>query len=203
MRSDLKETQMLRHLLVLSFGLLCAAAAPPAAAAQTTDAGFGDALSTSMAAVARSMHASIRRNLAEAAQLMPPSEYEFRPTPQVRSFAEVIGHVANANYFFCAQAKGEKVPSTANFEKVADKAALVTALNESLAYCDAVYSTTTDLNFNQSAKVPTPDGGRDTSRGAILMFNTTHNNEHYGNIVLYMRLKGHVPPSTARAQQKE
>ena len=42
-----------------------------------------------------------------------------------------------------------------------------------------------------------------TVRGAILMFNTTHNNEHYGNIVVYMRLKGHVPPSTARAQRSQ
>ena len=39
-----------------------------------------------------------------------------------------------------------------------------------------------------------------TSRGAVLMFNTTHNNEHYGNIVVYLRLKGKVPPSTARSQ---
>ena len=40
----------------------------------------------------------------------------------------------------------------------------------------------------------------ETPRGALLMFNTTHNNEHYGNIVVYMRLKGHVPPSTARVE---
>ena len=52
-------------------------------------------------------------------------------------------------------------------------------------------------------KVATPGGGGgQTARGSVLLFNTTHNNEHYGNIVVYMRLKGHVPPSTARVQKK-
>jgi uncharacterized damage-inducible protein DinB len=46
-------------------------------------------------------------------------------------------------------------------------------------------------------------GGGQAGRGSVLIFNTTHNNEHYGNLVVYMRLKGHVPPSTARAQSKK
>jgi hypothetical protein len=46
-------------------------------------------------------------------------------------------------------------------------------------------------------------GSRNTVRGAVLMYNVTHNNERYGNIAVYMRLKGHVPPSTARAQQRK
>jgi len=187
----------LPRVLVLS---LCLACASLPAAAQTTDAGYADALSPSMAAVVKSMHSTIRRNLAEAANV-PAEEYAFRPTPQVRSFGELVGHIANANFFFCSQAKGERSPSTINYEKATDKAVLVTALNDSLAYCDDAYATTTDSNFHQLVKVAGPDGGRQTARGAMLMFNTTHNNEHYGNIVVYMRLKGHVPPSTARTQQ--
>src|SRR5213076_2467468 len=98
--------------------------------------------------------------------------------------------VANANFFFCSQAKGEKSPATANYEKGADRAVLK-ALNDSLAYCDDVYAATTDSNFQQLVNIAAP-GVRQTARGAVLMFNTTHNNEHYGNIVVYMRLKGHV-----------
>jgi uncharacterized damage-inducible protein DinB len=77
----------------------------------------------------------------------------------------------------------------------------VKALQVSLAYCDGVYAATTDANFNQLVKIAGPDGGSQAARGAVLVCNTTHNNEHYGNIVVYMRLKGHVPPSTARTQQ--
>jgi uncharacterized damage-inducible protein DinB len=170
--------------------------------AQTTDAGYGEALSPSMAAVAKAMHATIRRNLAEAAASVPADEFGFKPTAQVRSFGELIGHVANANFFFCAMAKGERSPSTTNVERLTDKDAIVKALNDSLAYCDGVYAETNDANFQTQVAVAAPGGGKQTARGTVLMFNTTHNNEHYGNIVVYMRLKGHVPPSTARTIAK-
>ena len=171
----------------------------PPAAAQTSDGGYWEALSPSNAAIAKAMHATIRRNLAEAAERMPADEYAFKPTPQVRSFAELLGHVVNANFFFCAQAKGEKAPMTTNFEKATDKAVLVKGVNDALAYCDGAYTATTDANFQQMVKVAGGGASTETARGMLLMFNTTHNNEHYGNIVLYLRLKGQVPPSTARA----
>jgi uncharacterized damage-inducible protein DinB len=180
--------------------LICLAGVSAAALAQTSDGGFDAELSTSLAASSRAMHATIRRNLAEAAESMPAQDYAFKPAPQVRSFGELIGHVANANNFFCAQANGARSPSAVNFEKETDKAALVTALRDSLAYCDGVYNATTDANFNQPVSIAGGRGpGTPTLRGAILGFNTAHNNEHYGNIIVYMRLKGRVPPSTARA----
>jgi len=191
---------MLRGLVFL----LCLIGASAPTTAQTTDGGLGEALSPSMASVVKSMHATIRRNLAEAAAIMSAEEYAFKPTPEVRSFGQLIGHVAMANYYFCAQAKGEAA-SIQNFERTAtDKAALVKAINDSLAYCDDVYGATTDANFNQMITVAAPGGGGgQTARGSVLIFNTTHNNEHYGNIVVYLRLKGHVPPSTARVQQQK
>jgi uncharacterized damage-inducible protein DinB len=187
-----------RSFLIL--GLLCA---PATLFAQTTDGGAGDALSSSMAASAKAMHATIRRNLAEAAAAMPADEYGFKPTPDVRSFGEVVGHVAMANFYFCSQARNDRMPSTQNLEKIAGKDALVKVLNESLAYCDAAYNATTDANFGEAVKISGPGKPADTTRGLVLMFNTTHNNEHYGNLVVYMRLKNHVPPSTARVQQKK
>jgi len=75
---------------------------------------------------------------------MQAADYAFRPTPRVRTFAQLVGHLANNNYFFCAQAKGEKAPVTQDYEKLTDKAALVKALNESLAYCDGAYGATVD-----------------------------------------------------------
>jgi uncharacterized damage-inducible protein DinB len=184
------------------FAFVLTSAALPASA-QTTDAGFWTALSPSLASTAKVMHSTIRRNLAEAAENMPAAEYSFKPAPEVRTFAQLIGHVTAANFLLCSAAKGEKSPATANYEQLADKAALVKALHESLGYCDQVYEATTDANFNQPVKVGfAPNmGPADTIRGAVLNFNVTHNNEHYGNIVVYMRLKGHVPPSTARVQQ--
>ncbi len=169
---------------------------------QTTGSGY-EMLSPSLASSAKAMHATIRRDLAESAEAMPADEYSFQPTPEVRTFGQLLGHVINANYFFCAEAKGEKPPTRTNYEKVADKAALVKALHDALAYCDESYQATTDANFGQAVKIDALAGvpGADTVRGAVLMFNVAHNNEHYGNLVVYMRLKGHVPPSSARAAQ--
>jgi uncharacterized damage-inducible protein DinB len=171
------------------------------ALAQTTGAGFGEALSPSMAAVVKVMHGTIRRDLSEAAEEMPAEEYAFKPTPQVRSFGELVGHVANANCSFCAIAKGERPPLTENLERVSGKDALVKALKESLACCDQLYGSTTDETFDGLLTRPGP-GNKQASRGSVLVFNTTHNNEHYGNLVVYLRLKGHVPPSSARTQQR-
>src|SRR5262245_22905344 len=135
------------RMLALTLGL---STLPLSALAQTTGAGYGNALSPSMAASVKAMHATIRKNLAEAAEAMPAEEYAFKPTPEVRSFGELVGHLVNANFFFCAQAKGEKSPGTTNYEKTTDRAALVKALNESLKYCDDAYSATTDANFSQA-----------------------------------------------------
>ncbi len=179
----------------LLLGLGFVALAWPSAA-QTTDAGYAEALSPSMAAVAKAMHATIRRNLADAAEAMPAAAYDFKPTPAVRSFAELIEHVASANLFFCSQASADA--AAPKYVKASDKATLVKALNDALAYCDQVYANTTDASFSQAVKLAGPGGGTPTTRGAALMFNTTHNNEHYGNIVVYLRLRGIVPPSTAR-----
>ena len=177
---------------------LCASAS-----AQTSDGGFDKALSPSLAATAKAMHATIRRDIAETADAMAAEDFAFKPTPEMRSFAQLVGHVINANFFFCSQAKAAAMPATTNFERVADKAALIKGLTDALAYCDAVYDSTTDADFNQAVTLngfPGMNPKTTTSRGAVLMFNTTHNNEHYGNIVVYLRLKGKVPPSTARSQ---
>jgi uncharacterized damage-inducible protein DinB len=188
---------MIRILILTA--VIAGLAAP--GAAQTSDGGADELLSPSMAASLKSMHQVIRRNLAEAAAAMPADEYSFKPTPQVRSFAELVGHVINANFYFCSQARGDKPTFGGDYSKTTDKAALVKALNEALAACDGVYNGTTDANVNQAVGVQGRGSSKPTTRGLVLMFNTTHNNEHYGNMVVYMRLKNHVPPSTARTQK--
>jgi uncharacterized damage-inducible protein DinB len=172
------------------------------AVAQTTDGGYEKALSPSLAKVADSMHSTIRTNLAEAAEGMSEADYAFRPTAAVRTFGQLIGHVANANFFFCSQAAGEKSPTSENYEAVASRTTVLKALKDSLAYCDRVYGSTTDATFSKAVRMGSAPGlpPTDTVRGAVLMFNVAHNNEHYGNVVVYMRLRGRVPPSTARAQ---
>jgi uncharacterized damage-inducible protein DinB len=196
------DDPMLR-LLMLAF--VFAYVTLPSASAQTADAGYADELSPSLAGGAKAMHAAIRRNLEEAAENMPADEYAFRPTPQVRTFGQIIGHLVKANFFFCSEVAGEKSPATVDYEQITDKAALVKALNDSLIYCDRVYAATSDASFIQPMQIAhvVGTGSTSTVRGAVLMYNIAHNNEHYGNLAVYMRLKGHVPPSTARDEQRK
>ena len=125
---------------------------------------------------------------------MPEADYGFKPTAKVRSFGELVGHLANEHYVICSAVKGEKDPNTQDFEKVTGKAGLVKALNDSIAYCDAVYAGMTDAQATGMVKM----FGEDSSRAAGLNSNVTHDSEHYGNIVTYLRMKNLVPPSSAR-----
>lgn len=136
----------------------------------------------------------IKKNLLGAADEMPAADYAFKPTPEVRSFGQLIGHMADANRMFCAAAKGEKVASK-NVEKtVTNKEALKKALADAFAYCDAVYAAATDATLAQPAELP----WMKTNRFGALDVNVAHDNEHYGNIVTYLRMKKLVPPSSQK-----
>lgn len=146
-----------------------------------------------MSKAIRNQYTNAKTNLTKAAEKMPEAAFSFKATPDVRSFGELVGHVANANYYFCSAAQGEKSPSAANIEKtVTTKPELVKALNDSFAYCDKAYDALTDANAADKLKF----GQNETARIGILSMNNMHDFEHYGNIVTYMRLKNVVPPSS-------
>ncbi|MBI2615578.1 MAG: hypothetical protein HYW52_07895 [Gemmatimonadetes bacterium] len=100
--------------------------------------------------------------------------------------------MANANYLFCSTVKGEENPSASDFEKTTSKAALVQALKDAFAYCDTAYQ----IADMKAMEEVTLMGSMKGSRLWALVFNVAHNNEHYGNVVTYFRLKGMVPPSS-------
>ncbi len=141
----------------------------------------------------KAQQALVAGNLVKSAAKVSEADYAYKPTPEVRSFGELVGHVANANYMICSTALGEKNPSTANIEKtVTAKAALEKHLAEAIAYCDGAIVKLTATSSLEEIKFftgPTP-------RLGVFAFNNVHNMEHYGNMVTYMRMKGIVPPSS-------
>jgi uncharacterized damage-inducible protein DinB len=140
-----------------------------------------------------------KRDIVESADQMPEANYAYKPVDSVRTFGQILAHVADSNYFYCARAKGETAPSPdGRFEKEATtKAAIVKALADSVAYCDGVYGSLTEASVTEMV---TPPGAPNAiPRAQPLFANASHNVEHYGNLVTYFRMKGMVPPSTKRA----
>jgi uncharacterized damage-inducible protein DinB len=153
-----------------------------------------------MAAWLRGAYTSNRSYIARAAEKMPEELYGMRPgdQPEVRSFGQLIGHLANYNFLWCSQAKGEKNPADGgDFEKTNSKAALVKAVNDAFAYCDGAYGALTDASGQEVLQITQENGRRTQSlRMSLLVLNYGHNTEHYGNVVTYMRIKSIVPPSS-------
>lgn len=166
----------------------------PAPAAAPTDP-----LSTYL----KNAETSIQTNILKSADKLTEADYGFKPqgvAEEVRSFGRMLAHVANASYFFCSRAKGEANPSKVDIEKtVTARAEIIKALTDSFAYCDSVYGSMTDAKATELITVPGPNNTtRQIARAQVLIANLAHNNEHYGNLVTYLRAKGVVPPSSER-----
>ena len=148
-----------------------------------------------VSASAKAIYTIVKTNVIKAAEKMPEANYSFKPTPDVRSFGQIVGHIADAQYIFCSMASGKPAQGPGVEKNKATKADLVQALEEAFSYCDKVYDDMTDTSAVQIVKFL----GRDAPRITALNFNAAHMDEHYGNIVTYMRIKGLVPPSSESA----
>ncbi|MGI8958289.1 MAG: DinB family protein [Bryobacteraceae bacterium] len=144
----------------------------------------------------KGLHNYLKDDLIKAAEKMPEENYSFKPTPEVRSFGQIVGHVADAQFMFCSTVLGDGTKPPGIEKSKTSKADLVKALNDSFAYCDKAYDMT-DAHAAEMVKFM----GRDMAKLTVLSINNAHDDEHYGNIVTYMRIKGLVPPSSERENQ--
>ena len=122
-----------------------------------------------------------------SAEAMPESKYSYRPTPDVRSFAEILNHISDISYVLCSNARGEAPPPPAATR--ASKAEIVASLKGSFGYCDGAFSGFTDPHLND----PADFFGHRTNKMFILTQVGNHDALHYGNLVTYLRLNGLVP----------
>lgn len=155
----------------------------------------------------RNAYTGNRNNIVRTAEKMPEENYGMRPgaQPEVRTFGQQVSHVATYNFLWCSQAKGEKNPSPGNLDKLSSKAEIMKVLNDAFTYCDSAYGALTDASGVEVVDI-TQENGRQTRnlRMGLLTLNYGHNNEIYGSMVVYLRMKNIVPPaSEPRPQQKK
>jgi uncharacterized damage-inducible protein DinB len=137
----------------------------------------------------------IKGILIKAADEMPEASYSFKASPMERTYGEIVGHIADVQLALCGNAKGEQKKGDGGSET--SKADLAAALKASFDYCDGVYDSLTDAD---AATKVTMFGPNKATKLAVLNFNISHDNEMYGQMVVYLRIKGFVPPSSQRKQ---
>jgi len=143
-------------------------------------------------------YANIKANLTGSAEKMPAEHFGFRPAPEVMTYAELLGHVINTQYSYCHAVKGGPNPAAGqDFMKTTGKAAMIQIVKDSFAYCDEAFAGLTGDNALQMITAGTAPNQRQIGRANQLTQLVVHGNEHYGNLVTYMRIKGIVPPSSS------
>jgi hypothetical protein len=146
-----------------------------------------------ISADARQSYALVKGSLLKAADKMPAENYAFRTVPQVRTFGDMIAHVADGQLLMCQVVAGEKTTENAKFKPAkTDKAELVASLKASFDYCDPIYASMTD----SVGIAPVKWFRWDMTKLGLLNWNIAHDNEMYGIIGAFLRIKGLVPPSS-------
>jgi hypothetical protein len=159
------------------------AAQPPAAGPVGTATGLQRA------------YAQMKSNITASAAKMPEADYFFKPTPDIRGYGQLWGHIADAQFGQCSGAKGVANPRQGqpSFEALTTKAEIVKAVADSFAFCDDAFSSLTDASASEM--ISNGRGGQQ-SRSVALLGVIAHDNEMYGIGTVYLRLKGQIPPST-------
>ena len=148
----------------------------------------------------KTAYTNVQNNIVKAAEVFPADKQTWQPTPAVRSWARLIGHIIDDNNGACWLLAGEaqapaRVDTLDNKDSPANKLSkddLVKGLKESVERCNKAFANVNETNMGERNG---PTGRR--SKLFSLIYNTSHTNEHYGNIATYMRLNNLVPPSSA------
>ncbi len=177
--------------LVLTFVLMFVAASAFSQSAQKPAEKMGS-MDNPFSTWNKGAYAHVKHVLLASAEKMPEENYNFKPVDTVRTYGQILGHIADAQYMFCSTALGEKNPGMDVEKTKTSKADLTAALKDAFAYCDKAYDTMTDAKGTETANL----FQMEMPRLDVLTINLMHNMEHYGNLVTYMRIKGIVPPTS-------
>ena len=189
-------TMVLAGLAMFGAGLTAGQGQPPAQSPPPA------VLPTSTAAEVNTMYNNITGFITRSLAMVPADKMTWQPTPDVRTYARMFAHITDDNNGACAAMAGV-TPNPPRVDTAAapdgswpanklTKADIEKGLNDSIALCQKAFASVNQANMMESA------GGRGTrTKIGALIYNTSHINEHYGNLVTYLRLNGMVPPSSS------
>lgn len=145
-------------------------------------------------AEAKTQYTGYKTNLIKAAEKMPEADYSFKPTPEMRTWGELMMHVAGNQFRNCGVVKGGE-QTTPDLTKT-KKTDIVATLKASFDVCDAAWDS---LNAGNAYEMLSNGRGGERSKLGTMIYNSQHNAEEYGYGSPYMRLRGVIPPSSENA----
>ena len=179
-----------RYFTLAILTLLLSACAIPATESNPGVQSDGDALTPEV----KALHDAAKVDVIASAEKMPAEYFDFQPTPEVRSFGQIVGHIATTLYDYCSAVGASGNPNTGLIEEnVSGKADLVNALKAAYDYCEEALAPLTDVTGMEKVTA-----WREGTRFGFLALEIAHTNLHYGNMTTYMRLKESIPSSTER-----
>jgi uncharacterized damage-inducible protein DinB len=186
-------TAVITLALAVALGPVLIAQAPPPAAAKPRPP-------QSFPMFLQGQYDTLKRNITGSAEKMPVEHFSFRPAPEVMTYAELIAHVLDVQYSYCAAVKGVANPAIGKdlVKTTTGKPAVIQLVKDSFAFCDEAIAALTNANALEMITVGAAPNQRQIARANQLTMLVVHGNEHYGNLVTYMRMKGIVPPSSAQ-----
>ena len=177
-------------LLWASPGMAQTPASPPPAAGATPPS-FP---ATSFLAPTKATWDSTRTLVLGLADSVPEDKYDFKATPAVRTFREILIHLIGENYTFFGRVSGDSLGGNARFDTLKSRAEVMQALRESYDYGARVWA---GLTEEKALEMVAGRGGQQVQRWAAILGVIQDNMNHYGNLVVYLRLNGIVPPRSA------
>lgn len=173
-------------------GAIFVAAASANAFAQQAQSSGAPQNANPMIAELKQMYANVKNNHIQMAEKMPEEHYGFKATAEIRTFGQLVAHVADSQARTCSAVNGEQ--KALNAGSKTSKADLVAAIKESFGMCDKAFDSLTDAKAAEMVSM----GQRQRSRLGMLAGMVSHSNEEYGYMAVYLRLKSIVPPSSER-----
>jgi hypothetical protein len=136
----------------------------------------------------------LKPNVIKAAEKMPDADYQYKPTPDIRTYARIVNHITEAQQHTCSALNGTTFDPKSVPSDTADKATIVAGLKASFDACDKAYGALTDANVAELVGT----APRQRSRIGMAWGNASHDNEQYAELSTYLRLKNIVPPTAEK-----
>jgi len=166
------------------------------AACAAQDAPAGGQVANPVSTTVKTQMARYAKNMVAAAEAMPAEKYNFKPTPEMNTFAHLTMHIAQSNNFLCSKISGQEAPKV-DMKDTDGKDKLVEALKASFDYCSTALANVDDAKLGDPL---TLFGGRQTSRAGALITLSDDWYDHYGAQAVYLRLNGILPPTAQPAK---